>query len=256
MAIVIAIAVTVGAAAQEMERAPDTGFGGAPYYTVRYFPGMEEMSDYITSLGNFEGLSPVMYPFVNGGGGTWRLAFSRGFQIGFDYFGMGQTRLGFLNHRTGAEAANDTVDENGDGLDDYYSYASYGYNMFAILAQGKLPLAGDRFFAVGGARVGLGSEAANVSRTRRTVVSSTLDIIAGSSDWTRGLFLLGGFAGVQLNLDPERNVFKLGLDVGFDYHVPMGEWMPATGVHRTASAPPQGFSGMNVWAFLGPQFHF
>lgn len=241
---------------EETERAPDTGFGGAPYYTVRYFLDVDTLNDYVTDLGSYSAFSPVMYPFVNGGGGTWRVAFSRTLQVGFDFFGMGQQRLGFLDHRTDALSANDTEDENGDGLDDYYSYASYGYSMFAFLVQGKQSLAGDRLYAVFGARTGFGGETMNVSRNRRTVVTGTLDIISGSSDWTRALFLLGAYGGMQLNVDPDSNVLKIGLDVGFDYHMPMDDWMPATGVHRTVDAPPAAFNGMNVWLFLGPQFHF
>lgn len=241
------------------EGAPDKGFGGAPFFAIRYFPLMGLMNGYIGSLGNFTSTEPLhawMFPFVDGGGGTWRMVASKNFQVGMDYFGYGQSRLGYMNHQSDPMMANSTVDENGDGLDDYYSYASYGYFMWTFLGQGKVELVPELFYATFGGKFGFGSEDVYIAANSRNVLETALGIYPNATSWSRPLFMVGGYAGLQVRLDGKRNVVKLGLSTGFDYHIPMDDWMPEAGVHRTDAAPPAAFNSMNWWISFGPEFHF
>lgn len=149
------------------------------------------------------------------------------------------------------------MDENGDSLDDYYTYASYNYFYWSFLFQGKVPLH-ERFNLLAGAQVGFGSEFFAVSRNDRTTgpLAGALGIMNGDSNWERGFLVTGGWLGAQLNVD-DKNVFKLGLDVGFDYNIPYDKnWKPTAGTHVAEAAPPADFNAMNLWITFGPQFHF
>lgn len=252
-AIIMLVIVAMTAGAQQSEGRGR--FGGSPYFTVRFLPGVDALDDYLASVGDYEALGSLLYPFVDGGGGTWRLRLSRTLQMGIDYYGAGYTSLGFLTHETDPEAANDTVDEDGDGLDDYYSYASYGFSFVAGLLATEVPLGSRSLAATFTGRAGLGSEGFSIERNPRTVLETGLEIVAGSSDWTRRLALFGGSVGIAWRPNP-RGPFSLGLDVGFDYYLPMGDWRPAPGVHRATVAPPADFNAMNAWLFVGPRFNY
>ena len=241
------------------EGAPDEGFGGGPFFAVRYFPLMGMMNDYIESLGSYVSAEPLrnwMFPFVDGGGGTWRGVINKNLQFGMNYYGYGQSRLGHMIHQTNPEAANSTIDENGDGYDDYYTYASYGYSMWTFLGQGKVELAPELLYMVFGGQFGFGGEDVYIASNSRNVLQTALGIYPEASSWSRSLFMVGGYAGIQLRVDGKQNVVKLGLNTGFDYHIPMGDWMPEAGVHRLDPAPPAGFNSMNWWISFGPDFHF
>lgn len=245
-------------------RAPDVGGGGGQFFPVRFFIDMPRLNTYVDSLGSFPGDPAVagsdtyplaMFPFVNSGGGTWRWSASRNFQIGMDFWNGGFSTLGFVDHNTDPLGPNDTADENGDGLDDYYSYANYGMGYWSVLASGKVEPVEEVLFLTGTARVGLGGETFSVERNRRDVVTSTLSIVTGSAAWNRALLQLGAAVGVQVALD-DANVVRLGLEGGFDYYVPISPWMPGTGIHRTTAAPPADWNPMNAWVRIGPQFRY
>ncbi len=236
-------------------KAPDKGFGGTMYFPVRINFDIQKMNDYVAGLGSYDPFPIVFIPLVDSGGGTWRISFSKYFQIGINYWGGGFSHLGQQNHQTDTNLANITIDENGDGLDDYYTYASYGYFYWSFLGMGKLPVAKILNLVLGG-QIGLGSESFGIDRNERTAFPlAGLGISSGSSDWERRFMVAGGWLGVQLNLD-KRNIVKLGLDVGFDYFVPFYNWKPSPGIHVQESSPPNDFNAMNLWISVGPQFHF
>lgn len=239
--------------------APDEGFGGGSYWPVRIYFGMDTMNSYVQSLGTYEPFPMISVPFADGGGGTWRISFNKYFQIGANFWGGGFSSLGQQYHQdpvTSPTLANITVDEDGDGLDDYYSYASYSYFYWSFLAMGKLPLH-RRINLVFGGQIGIGEELFGISRNQRksSLLGGALGVMHGDSDWSRMLFIPGAWTGIQLNVD-KKNIFKLGLDVGFDYPVPMQSWMPESGVHTEESAPPESFNSMNLNIGLNMQFHF
>ncbi len=240
--------------------APDAGFGGGPFMAFRILPDMPKMNAYIGSLGNYGAFNMVLFPFVDGGGGTWRWVVNKNFQLGMDFYGYGQSTLGYLNYPSPSGTTVDNTGPSGtpDGYDDYYSYASYGFNVWSFVAQGKIELAENLLYAVGGVKAGFGGEDVSISRNRRTVWENALNlnIDTGSTSWSRNLFVTGGYLGLQLRLDGKLNVFKLGLDAGFDYHVPLSAWAPSTGVHVREAAPPADFNSMNFWVSFGPQFHY
>ena len=241
----------------EDKRAPDEGFGGGSYWPVRIFFGMDTMNTYVQGLGSYAPFPKVSIPFRDGGGGTWRISFNKYFQIGWNYWGGGYSSLGQQNHQdpaTSPNAANITVDEDGDGLDDYYSYASYDYFYWSFLAMGKIPVH-KLINIVAGAQAGIGGEAFDIYRNERSVVESALTILNGDSNWSRMLFVPGGWVGVQFNMD-KKNIFKLGLDVGFEYPIPLETWQPGPGTHTEEPVPPEDFSAFNLNVGLNMQFHF
>ncbi len=245
--------------------APDFGFGGAPYWPVRILFDMDKMNGYVRGIGSYEAFPEVIVPFRDGGGGTWRWMFNKYAQMGMNYFGAGFSSRGQQHH---AQPTSDlatnypvygviTVDENGDKLDDYYTYASYSFFYWSMLFQGKLPLH-KRFNLVAGAQIGFGSEAFAITRNDRTTgpLSGALGIMNGDSNWERSYLVTGGWLGAQINVD-NKNIFKLGLDVGFDYNIPFEKnWSPTAGTHVAEAAPPYNFNAMNLWITFGPQFHF
>lgn len=245
-------------------------FGGSPYFAGRYLLDMQKMSDYVDGLGDYgitesgqdpEGFSDFMLPFVNGGGGTWRWTGPNNFSVGLEYYGYGQSLLGQRNHLPDsgdtAERANTTIDEDGDGLDDYYTYAGYGYNSFNFLARYAFSVGENLFVGIGG-KAGMGGDSFGISQNERSVIDTALnrsvqsDIIA----WSRSLLSVGGFGGVQWKPEGRDGVFGLILDAGFDYHQPLSDWAPATGVHVGEAAPPDDFTPMNAWVTIGPSFNY
>jgi hypothetical protein len=235
-------------------------FGGGPYFRTRYLFDMDTMNDYLGNLGSYDDFSPVIAPFSNGGGGTWRWTVGDNWQFGMDYWGFGHSELGFRNHQgpdsgNTANNANDTIDENGDGLDDYYSYANYGLGMFSGLAAYKKPL-GKQFFATGTVNLGIGSESFSISESERSVIKSAFRIDSSEFAWHRSLFMIGARLGGQWKPGGADSVFGMAVVGGFDYFVPMNDWQPEAGVHRTDEAPSDDFNPMNAYLIVGPTFNY
>lgn len=229
--------------------------GGGPLPAFRYLISMQQLNDYLAVLGDYEALNPIFYPMVDGGGGTWRMTINDRFQVGFEYVGFGQKVLGQAVHQTDPELPNDTVDEDGDGLDDYYSYAGYGQWSGAALAQLMLPVS-ELITLKAGIKVGVGHEGIGISINEREVLSTSLGVVAGNYAWDRFMFVGGGYAGIQLNIGGKKSSFRLGLEAGFDGHWGVTEWMPATGVHHLTAAPPEDFQSHSIWVWVGPQFSY
>ncbi len=238
-------------------------FGGGPYFTGRYLLQMDEMSGYADDLGAYgNGFSPFMMPFVDGGGGTWRWTGPGNLSVGLEYFGYGQSILGQRNHLEAENRANVTIDETGpdgesDGLDDYYTYANYGYSIFNALVRYAFSV-GDTFFIGVGAKAGMGGDSFAVSQNDRSVLEETFQtrIESGVLSWSRTLLSAGGFGGVQWKPNGRDGVFGVVLDLGFDYHYPLDDWSPEAGVHIADPAPPEGFTPMNAWVTIGPSFNY
>jgi hypothetical protein len=247
-------------------------FGGSPYIAGRYLLDMQKMRDYVDGLGDYgitrsgddpEGFSDFMLPFVDGGGGTWRWTGPGNFSVGLEYYGYGQSLLGQRTHLPDsgdtADRANTTIDEDGDGLDDYYTYAGYGYSSFNVLARYAFSLGETVFVGIGG-KAGMGGDSFSISQNERSVIDTTLalnrsvesDIFA----WSRSLLTAGAFGGLQWKPEGEDGVFGMILDAGFDYHYPIADWAPQAGVHVGETAPPEDFTPMNAWVTIGPSFNY
>ena len=91
---------------------------------------------------------------------------------------------------------------------------------------------------------------------RRQVLTETLGITSGSNAWNRASLVGVLYAGMQVRLDGDLNVFKLGIETGVNGHHALGEWAPATGVHKRTPAPPDAMQAHNLWFSIGPQFHY
>jgi hypothetical protein len=235
-------------------------FGGGPYFTTRFFLDMPTLNDYSTDLGDYGEFSRVAAPFVNGGGGTWRFGTKGAWQWGLDYWGLGFSEKGFRNHQEGAEEPNVTIDENDDGLDDFYSYAGWGLSVFGPLVQYKNSFA-EMFFFTAGGKAGFGSEGFSISQNQRTVLrdfaeSFGLAAQATEYSWERPLFMTGAYVGLQWKPKGEEGIFGMALNAGFDYFVPMSDWQPAVGVHRTDEAPPEDYNPMSAYVMVGPTFNY
>ena len=242
------------------DRASDAGFGGGPFLPVRYLPGVAGLNDYFKQLGSYPALSALFIPLKNGGGGTWRWSVNGNLQFGMEYSGFGQEVIGRARHAPAALGPRDTVDADGDGLDDYYSDVKYGQHYFAGIAQYKWALAPSVYLQTG-IKTGLGWEALRYHLNRRSVLTGeshhwTLGIDSGANSWSRTTLVGSAYAGIQIALDGDRNVFKLGLEVGADGHLPVSEWRPGTGVHQGVPAPPASLQAHNFWVAIGPQFHY
>lgn len=233
--------------------APDEGFGGGSFWPVRIFFGMDKMNAYVTGLGTYPQFPMVSIPMMDGGGGTWRVSFNKSFQVGVNYWAGGFSSLGQQTHTTGGSYSPVTADEDGDGFDDYYTYAHYSLYYWSFLGMGKLSVS-KRINWVFGAQTGLGRESFGISRNERTL-GTTLGISNDDVDWSRMLFIPGAWTGVQFEVG-DMNIFKLGLDVGFDYPIPVSSWEPGAGTHVQEAAPPADFNGMNLWSGINMQFHF
>ena len=126
---------------------------------------------------------------------------------------------------------------------------------FAGIAQYKWALAPNLYLQTG-IRAGLGFESLRYGMNRRQVLTDTLGITAGANSWTRTSLLGGAYAGLQIGLDGDRNVFKLGLEAGVNGHHALEEWRPETGVHKRIPVPPADVQAHNFWVWIGPQFHY
>lgn len=231
-------------------------FGGGPLFPTRILVWKEEFQKYFEAGGSYEEAPRVLFPFANGGGGTWRFTFNQRLSVGLSYYGFGFSCLGFLHHSTDPQGPNATIDENGDGLDDYYSYAGYGLGMFSFVIAYRLPLTEDPATAAvfGGMQLGIGSESIGFSRYQRTsnVLANTLGIGLANLDWSRPLVGMGAWAGVDVG---SRRV-KLAVEGGVDYYLPLGGWLPASGMHRTDVKPASTVNALNFWFAIGPHFNY
>ena len=160
--------------------APDSGFGGGPFWPLRYLPGVADLNAYFEQLGSYEAMSEFFIPLKDGGGGTWRWSVDGSLQFGMEYAGFGQDVLGFARHAVDPLGPRDTVDEDGDGYDDYHSYAGYGQRYFAGIAQYKWALAPSLYLQTG-IRAGLGFESLRYGMNRRQVLTDRLGITAGAN---------------------------------------------------------------------------
>lgn len=236
--------------------APDSGFGGGPSMPVRYLPGIADLNAYFKQLGSYAPMNLFFFPFKDGGAGTWRWSLDRSLQIGMEYGGFGQDVLGFATHASDPLGPRDTVDADGDGYDDYHSYAGYGQHYFAGIFQYKLPIAPRLLYLQTGIKTGLAFESLRYGMDRRQVLTETLGITSGRNAWKRTSLLGGVYAGLQIRLDGDLNVFKLGIEAGVTGHYAINSWAPATGVHKGTPAPPDAMQAHNFWLAIGPQFHY
>ncbi len=237
------------------DRASESGFGGGPFLPLRYLPGVADLNAYFEQLGSYAPMSEFFYPLKDGGGGTWRWSVDGSLQFGMEYAGFGQDVLGFAKHVTDPHGPRDTVDADADGYDDYHSYSGYGQRYYAGIAQYKWALAPSLYLQTG-IKAGLGFELLRYGMNRRQVLTDTLGITSGVNSWTRTSLLGGAYAGLQIGLDGDRNVVKLGLEVGVNGHFALGDWQPATGVHKLVPVPPADMQAHNFWLWIGPQFHY
>jgi hypothetical protein len=199
-----------------------------------------------------------MYPLANGGGGTCRYLINKNLQFGFEGYGYGQSTYGYLNMQSGPFTFQ-TNDEDTDGFDDYITYVDYGFAALNCLVQLNLELVENLFNFYSGAKVGFAEEGITITRSQRSILTASLEILSGNPSWSRSLLITGGYAGAQIELDRGKNVFKLGIEGGFDYHLPLTEdrkWIPAAGMHKSEIEPPRNFNSMNAWFYVGPQFHY
>ena len=236
--------------------APDAGSGGGPFMPLRYVPGISDLNAYFTTLGSYGAMSELFVPIKDGGAGTWRWSVDGSLQIGAEYGGLGQDVLGFAKHTEDPLGPRDTVDEDGDGYDDYYSYAGYGQGYFVGIVQYKWPVAPELVYLQAGVKTGLAFESVRYGMDRRQVLTEALGITSGSNAWSRTSLIGGVYAGLQIRLDGDLNVFKLGIEAGVNGHYALGEWAPATGVHKHTPAPPDAMQAHNFWFAVGPQFHY
>lgn len=226
------------------------GFGGGPRFELRYMVDMADMNAYADQRGDYEDFGSIMYPFVNSGSGTWRWVISPALQIGWDAWGGGFSGLGQKNAaETGA------VDADTDGLDDFYSYASYGVSANDFVIQWKTPLVKDALYLGFGGRVGVLSESFSIDQNERSVTEAVVSALAGTGSWSRASLDTGAYATLQFQPDPEQRWFRLSLTAGFDYPAVAGDWTPSAGVHVSEAAPPAGYSGMNAWLGFGFDFN-
>lgn len=240
----------------DSDGAPDSGFGGGPWMPVRYLPAIADLNAYFKKLGSYAPMNPFFFPFKDGGAGTWRWSLDRSLQIGMEYGGFGQDVLGFATHASDPLGPRDTVDADGDGYDDYHSYAGYGQHYFAGIFQYKVPIAPRLLYLATGIKTGLAFESLRYGMDRRQVLTDTLGITSGGNSWKRTSLLGGVYAGLQIRLDGDLNVFKLGIEAGVTGHYAISAWAPATGVHKRTPAPPDAMQAHNFWVAIGPQFHY
>lgn len=227
-------------------------FGGGFYMPYRNFLSMGTLNTWLAGQGNFAPLSANWFPFANGWGGSWRWSFSKNFQMGFGTWGGGVSSLGQRD-----ATAHGSIDEDADGLDDYYSYASYGLSFFDFEFFYRLPI-GSKMAFIPGAILGLGSESMGISRNDRTFVnnSSGLGGIIADSSWTRFLFDLGLRASFQWQPFEGAKWFRFAINTGFNYPVAPGTWRPGAGVHVSDVAPPESWVPMHYWASFSFDFNF
>ncbi|MBU0935419.1 MAG: hypothetical protein KKI09_00250 [Spirochaetes bacterium] len=228
---------------------PVINMGGGPRFDVRQFLDIGTMNSYLATRGNYSAFSGWLYPFVNSGGGTSRFNIGDNLQLGWNAWGGGFSSLG---HRV--VNAVDTIDQDSNGYDDYYSYASYGIQVNDFLLQYKIKLARQFYVGLGGL-VGLASESFSIQQNQRSFVESAVSSITGSSDWSRSLLDTGAYLTLQFQPDPYRDFFKISLNGGFDYPIALGDWMPSAGVHKDIVAPPAAFRAMNWHVGLGLDFN-
>ena len=248
---------------EEEEFDPHIGPGGGPFLAFRYMLEMNKMNDFLKDIGDFPAERQYwqfMFPFVNGGGGTWRFMMNKNFQVGFVSYGYGQSTYGYLNHTEDTEGADNTIDENDDGFDDYVSYVDYGFGTWNFIMQYKVELIPRSLYLELGGLAGLGGEGVTVSRNPRTVFDVLpVQILTGQSDWSRTFLNIGALLGLQIPFKGTAEIVKLGIEVGIDYHINFiedGKWTPGVGIHRTEKSPPPDFNSMNLWFHVGPQFHY
>lgn len=230
----------------------DSGFGGGPFWPLRYVPAVADLNGYFKDLGSYPAMSEFFIPLLHGGGGTLRYSVNGNLQFGMEWAGFGQEVGGFAKHGTGLRG---TVDADGDGYDDYRSYAGYRQFYGAGIAQYKWALA-PSFFLQTGIKTGLGSEKVHYGMYRREGFTDVIGITSGANSWTRTSLLGSVYAGLQVALDGDRNVIKLGLEAGVDGHHPLTEWQAGTGVHKDMPTPPATMRAHNFWVTIGPQFHY
>lgn len=251
--VMLAMAAAAHAKPGSGDERSDSGFGGGPFWPLRYMPAVADLNGYFKDLGSYQAMSEFFIPLLNGGGGTVRYSVNGNWQFGMEWAGFGQEVGGFAKHRT--DPPRDTVDTDGDGYDDYRSYAGYRQFYWAGIAQYKWALAPSLFLQTG-IKTGLGSETLNYGMNRREVLTDVIGITSGANSWTRTTLLGSFYAGLQVALDGDRNVFKLGLEAGVDGHYALTDWQAATGVHKAVPAPPATIQPHNFWVTIGPQFHY
>jgi hypothetical protein len=267
----------------ESEKDDDDGaaFGGGPFYATRYLLEIDELNTYLDARGDYDDFKPFFIPFADGGGGTWRLTLQNGLQFGAEFWGYGQSRLGLRTHQDPAvndDLANDTIDEDGDGFDDYYTYAEYGIGLASAtvgykLGFGDAPLAGLLTL-----RGGFGGDTFAITQNKRNVITAALQIDTPTVLWQRSLAGVGGSLALQLNPpdfsaemesdmdedgdDRDRHrVTGLLIEFGFDYFFSLAGrsnevWEPTLGVHHLDPVPPTDYNPMNAWVNIVPTFNY
>jgi hypothetical protein len=248
---------------EKLERLPDRfqkrkhddpfkGVGGSLFYPTRIFFDMDDLNSYINRVGGYEDFKKVLVPFKDGWGGTFRLSFNKNWQIGTEVYFYGLSSNGLMN----STADPGVVDNDGDGKDDFYSYAEYNLGVINLIGQGKVELVKERLFFFGGIKAGFGKQTIDFTRNpSENNFGGNLSAFFGDASWKQFIMPVGGFVGLQFYLGTEKR-FSIGLDTGFEYYIPITDWKPGTGVHKDFPAPPDDFNPMNMYIALGGRLHY
>jgi hypothetical protein len=230
------------------------GFGGGPFIPIRFFTGMATLNTHLGTMGNYATFADTWYPFANGMGGTWRFGSHKNLHFGMQSWGGGMVRLG---QRNASQFPQGAIDEDSDGLDDYYSYASYGISMLDFLVHYRIPIDKVGTTLAFGAVVGAGSDGFAINHNQRGFLNNTgLSAIISENGWSRSLLNLGGYVTFQIQPHAEARWFKIGFNGGYNHPIPLSDWSPNAGIHIKELSPPIDFSPAHIWASLSFDFNF
>ncbi len=230
-------------------------------FSARILPDIDDLNEYMSKSGTYEDYSGKMLPFINGIEFFTDLKLSDSLTTGLNYYRYTSNTYGFhasnsyvsQNDELGdyAEAVDsgyieneNAIDNNDDGIIDYYSYGNIFITGIELYAEYNMKLPLNLCLKIG-PKIGYGYEEIEFTSYERSLFE---DVSPDQKlSFRRSSLILGGDIGLSYMFKRFELVFVAGLS----YNLPLTDWMPVAGVTQDDIAP-ENYSNMNIKLSLGP----
>lgn len=226
--------------------------------TIRYLPNIDLLNLYIAKSGEYDDFSGLLLPFINGVEVFSELRLTKTFSTGLNYYRYIDNKYGLhglQNSGDYAEMAYDEavsapvesdklVDDNFDGVVDYYSYSSYLLTGVELYTEHKMLISKDLSLNIK-PQLGYGVQEIEFSPYERAYWGSINP--EQKVSWKQNLLILGAEIGISYYLQG----LEFILSGGVSYYYPLSDWLPIAGISDT-DIEPGDINPINIKFSFGP----
>lgn len=238
--------------------------------TIRFLPDVDLLNQYIAKSGEYGDFSGLLLPFINGVEVFSELRLSKTFSAGLNYYRYIDNNYGLHGLQNSEDTVSATyansndlsalrayedavsapvesdklVDDNSDGVVDYYSYTSYLITGMELYIEHKIILTRDLSINIK-PQLGYGVQEIEFSPYERPYWGSINP--EQKVSWKQNLLILGAEVGLSYYLQG----LEFILSAGLSYNHPLSDWLPIAGI-TDSDIEPGDIKPINIKISFGP----